>query len=81
MKRSECIGGKWGKAVDYVIGEKFSVTIPPKNAAVIKLAGDKPSNPISGAEEPVATAAGTVSRDNRDDGRFNPDNPMYWGGK
>lgn len=81
VKRSECIGGKWGKAVDYVIGEKFSVTIPPKNAAVIKLAGDKPSNPISGAEEPVATAAGTVSLDNRDDGRFNPDNPMYWGGK
>ena len=77
----DCTGGVWSPACEYTIGKTVSVTIPAKNAVVVKLAGEKPAMPILGAFSPGGSLSGPVSPVTyNEDARFNPDNKIYWSG-
>lgn len=81
VKRMDCTGGVWSPACEYTIGKTVSVTIPAKNAVVVKLAGEKPAMPILGAFSPGGSLSGPVSPVTyNEDARFNPDNKIYWSG-
>ena len=79
VKRMDCTGGVWSPARKYTIGKTVSVTVPAKNAVVVKLAGEKPAMPVLGAFSPGGSLSGPVSPVTRnEDARFNPDNKIYW---